>query len=284
MPASLLPPSTTPPPGSGDPLLRERLRELIEAASRALGVRVIFRDLLGLAGLERRLTWHLDPACLWVKQDPERLKGCVAFCAGEVIRAVSTMPGGRVHTCPFGHTEAVVPVLLDGQCFGLLSAGPLAVGAQAPQRDGLLPASRQDAEDLRLLLTVFAERCASYLARHLAHRDHDRRTRILDLLVRRHGEDLPLRTVAAALTVSVSRAGHLVKELFGRTYPALLCEIRLGRALQALQSSDAPVAHIARQVGFTDASYFIRRFRAAYGASPQAARERHRREQGERTA
>jgi hypothetical protein len=70
------------------------------------------------------------------------------------------------------------------------------------------------------------------------------------------------------------RYRYAIKELFGKTYPALLCEIRLSRALQALQSGDETISRISLQVGFTDASYFTRVFRRMYGVSPQTFRNR----------
>jgi AraC-like DNA-binding protein len=102
----------------------------------------------------------------------------------------------------------------------------------------------------------------------------ERRRRIQEILERRHGEDLSLAEVAKALGISPSRCGHLVQERFGRTFPALLREVRLGHAVRLLMGSDRTIADIAARTGFRDASYFARVFRVAHGCGPTAFRAR----------
>jgi AraC family transcriptional regulator of arabinose operon len=49
---------------------------------------------------------------------------------------------------------------------------------------------------------------------------------------------------------------------------------RMELARQLLAVTDLPVAHVARRVGFTDALYFSRRFRASTAMSPTQYRVR----------
>jgi AraC-like DNA-binding protein len=254
--------------------LRGELMALLGAARRLMGVRVSFRDYLDLAGLEDRWRWRLDEACAAVKTMPGGLAGCVAFCARQVVREVSTQPGGRLLTCPFGHTEAVVPVVVDGQCYGQVVAGPLWTGTGAPPRPGLSPADTQRAADVLTLSGALALRCGELIARHLARRGQDRRDRIARWVQRHHHRDATLGELAAELKLSVSRCGHLVRQLTNRTFPELIREARLAQAARLLQSGDEPVRRIAAQVGFTDAGYFNRVFRRAFGTSPQVFRVR----------
>jgi AraC-like DNA-binding protein len=259
------------------PLGRE-LAVLLEGAGRVLGLRVIFRDFLDVAGLPRRLTWHLDPACLAVKADPEGLRGCVAFCAGTVLRELVHHPDGRVQVCPFGHTEVAVPVLLRGRYLGIVSAGPMWCGAGAPPRRGLVaPPGPGWVTDRHRLLQGLARQIAARLERHLDPGARvDRNGRILRFLEARLARPLRLEDLARHLDLSASRCGHLVREVFGLTFPALLRDLRLARAARRLADGDETVAVIARAVGLDDPGYFARLFRRAHGCAPLEYRRRAR--------
>lgn len=257
-----------------DAELRRGLVDLLGSARRLLGLRVSFRDYLDLAGLDDAWRWRLDAACSAVKAAPDGLSTCVAFCARQAVREVSAQPEGRLLTCPFGHTEAVVPVVVDGQCYGQLVAGPLWCGAGPPPRPGLMQADAQRVADVLALGGSLALGCGQLIARHLAGRGQDRRDRISRWVQRHHGREATLGDLARELRLSESRCGHLVRQLTGRTFPELIREARLAQAARLLMSGDETVRAIAGQVGFTDAGYFNRVFRRAFGTSPQAFRTR----------
>ena len=248
------------------------LSHLLLAARRLLGIRVIFRDYLDQARLEEDLRWRVGPACMAVKRNPEDMATCRAFCARQTVREVSLTPEGRCQTCPFGHTEVVVPVIVQGRAVGQVIAGPWWIGPGDPPRPGLTPVAVDQLEDVRLVLQGLALRCAVALA--VAGDGDARRRRIHDLLERRHGEDLSLAEVAKTLGISASRCGHLIQERFGRTFPALLREVRLDHATRLLLGTDRSVADIAARTGFQDASYFARVFRVAHGCGPTEFRTR----------
>ena len=247
--------------------------DLLERARRVLGIRVIFRDYLDAARLPEDLRWRVGPACRAVKATPEGLAACRAFCARQTVREVSLAPEGRCQTCPFGHTEAIVPVIVQGRVVGQLIAGPWWTGSGRAPRPGLTRADAQQVADAHLVLQGLALRAARVLEEAGTDGDN-RRRRITDLLERRHHEDLSLADVARALGLSPSRCGHLVQERFGRTFPALLREVRLGHAVRLLMGSDRTIADIAARTGFTDPSNFARVFRAAHGCGPAEFRTR----------
>jgi AraC-like DNA-binding protein len=68
---------------------------------------------------------------------------------------------------------------------------------------------------------------------------------------------------------------HLAAE--GTSLTDLLADARMSHALKILQSTDHPVGHIARDVGYESASRFAVRFRKRFGFPPTAIRG-HRRE------
>jgi AraC-like DNA-binding protein len=246
---------------------------ILEAARRVLGVRVIFRDYLHLAELTDDLRWRIGPACTAVKSDPERLAACRAFCARRTVREVSLVAEGRCQTCPFGHTETIVPVIIQGRAVGQVIAGPFWTGTGQPPRQGLTVIDEQRLADVHLMLQGLALRCAHTLEAGGSGGD-ERRHRITDLLERRHHLDLSLADLARQLGLSSSRCGHLVQELYGRSFPALLREVRLNHAVRLLHGSEDSITTIAARTGFRDASYFARVFRAAYGCGPSEFRAR----------
>ena len=125
----------------------------------------------------------------------------------------------------------------------------------------------------------------------------------LDILSRSWSPDHSIhRRSIARLHPAVSRAAHLMEEEPARTWTlaelaaataterthlvrlfqrdlgvppiAYLNRLRGQAAARLLVQSDAPISHIGVRVGWDDAGYFARRFKAAYGLSPSAYRNR----------
>lgn len=74
--------------------------------------------------------------------------------------------------------------------------------------------------------------------------------------------------------MSRSHFHAVFKATTGKTFIQYLTELRLEKARQRLLGSDASVAEIGAQSGFTTSSYFGQLFRAATGMSPGAYRRR----------
>ena len=62
------------------------------------------------------------------------------------------------------------------------------------------------------------------------------------------------------------------KRVTGRSPIDYYLRLRVGRACELLRAGDRGVAEVAVDVGFADAGYFARRFRAAMGMSPREYR------------
>jgi AraC-like DNA-binding protein len=50
--------------------------------------------------------------------------------------------------------------------------------------------------------------------------------------------------------------------------------VRLARAAQLLRETDGSIADLAAETGFSDQSYFDRRFKRAFGMAPKEFRKR----------
>lgn len=104
------------------------------------------------------------------------------------------------------------------------------------------------------------------------HRDLTRRALAL------MGEDLTrewgLDELAATLATTPSGLTRAFRSVVGRSPMASYAHCRMEHAAMLLLRSTLPVSDIGAQVGFFDANYFARRFRAEIGMSASAYRRR----------
>lgn len=82
-----------------------------------------------------------------------------------------------------------------------------------------------------------------------------------------------LRELAAAVHLSPSRLGRVFGEAFGKSPIAYLAMLRAERMACLLRTTDASIAAIARQVGWSDADFAARQFRRAIGVTPRHYRK-----------
>ena len=81
-------------------------------------------------------------------------------------------------------------------------------------------------------------------------------------------DQLSLRDVATAVALTPGHLSTVVGRRTGRTVQQWITERRMAEARTLLADSTAPVAAIARRVGYQDASYFIKHFRRAHQVTP----------------
>lgn len=96
----------------------------------------------------------------------------------------------------------------------------------------------------------------------------------MELIRQRHSDpDLSVDDLADDLCVSRSTMFRRIKTIVGKSPVELLGEYRLNEALRQLKSNEtASVNEIAYAVGFSDASYFSKKFKAYFGINPTQAR------------
>lgn len=88
--------------------------------------------------------------------------------------------------------------------------------------------------------------------------------------------ELDASGLAKVAHLSPSRLSHLFTAQVGTPLARYVEAQRLELAARLLELTPAPVAAVARRVGFHDPLHFSRRFRAQRGISPTEHRERHR--------
>jgi AraC-like DNA-binding protein len=129
--------------------------------------------------------------------------------------------------------------------------------------------SAEAAQALLTLLLVDLSRLAADVGEHLRLRDEPLLAAVFDVVEQRFGEPISLRDVADAVGLSPGHLTTVVGRRTGRTVQQWITERRMTEARRLLADTDLTVAVVASRVGYRDAGYFIRRFRAAHGSAPQ---------------
>lgn len=134
-------------------------------------------------------------------------------------------------------------------------------------------------------LLVQASQALGYLLARLARCAHEPqpgvlgpRERMLQALhYMRHHLDHPLRVadLAALARLSPSHFSTLFRQKTGYSVIDYFLRLRVHRACQLLDTTDLPVKDIAARVGFTDALYFSKVFKAVLGTPPSNYRAQH---------
>lgn len=96
----------------------------------------------------------------------------------------------------------------------------------------------------------------------------------MDLIRERHSDpELSVDDLADEMCVSRSTMFRRIKTIVGKSPVELLGEYRLNEALRQLKSNESvSVNEVAYAVGFSDASYFSKKFKAYFGINPTQAR------------
>lgn len=81
-------------------------------------------------------------------------------------------------------------------------------------------------------------------------------------------EDISLNIVAEAVYLHPAYISRLIKERTGKTFSALITDLRIEKAIALLENSHLRVYEIAEQSGFSNLKYFYKVFKELTGKSP----------------
>jgi AraC family transcriptional regulator, regulatory protein of adaptative response / methylphosphotriester-DNA alkyltransferase methyltransferase len=87
-----------------------------------------------------------------------------------------------------------------------------------------------------------------------------------------YATDLTVQTVAHAIGTSRRQLQRVFEEVGGASFRTVLTRVRMENASVLLRETDAPVATVARQVGYSQPAQFAKTFRRLHGAAPSAYR------------
>lgn len=276
-----------------EPNLWETPEWAIQVFENLTGLRVVAHDLNGTLGafLKPERFEHRSPRCAAVKARHDW--ACREFEIDRLRKEIGDFPEGRYHCCHAGYLEWVVPVFLKDRLAWVLFAGQARANGRYEKliqdvRKTLVKGSREGEvtgyaetqaqavmealRQLRARLLAWHEQAAGLLNNSVQSGKIgnlvDRRLVIHSFLYREHKGTASLRELAGALNLGESRAGHLVKELFGCGYVELLTQIRLRTATALLRNSSLSILEVCLGSGFRDLSHFHRCFRKRFGTTP----------------
>jgi AraC-like DNA-binding protein len=269
---------------------RAELSAVLSAFERATGRQVClrplstrWRDADGVDISEKPFHEHRSAFCQAAKRRSPRQ--CMK-CDNTDLPGVCSPPGGPVlqplvRTCHAGADELLIPLWTDGVLVGVLFVGQFTTNPARPTGENLL--GRIDGAELRHLLTL-ALTMRSYLLDVLRKldkqrlRDPDGRRGVIESYIRSNLTAGPsLSELATKLSLSRSRASHVVREATGRSFRDLVDDRRVAVARDLLVNTEGTVAWVAHQTGFGDIGYFCRYFKSKTGTTPTAYRRRYQR-------
>jgi len=104
----------------------------------------------------------------------------------------------------------------------------------------------------------------------IRHRMHSAKLKpLLEFVENNFANPITLTEAASLAKMSVPQFTKLFKHVTGTTFVSYVTHVRLSRAVRLLKESSLTIAEVANQVGFTDQSYFDRRFKAAFRRTPR---------------
>lgn len=87
-----------------------------------------------------------------------------------------------------------------------------------------------------------------------------------------HYRDLSLQQLSDQFSYNSTYLSNKLKKVTGLTYTQLIANIRLNAAYSLVVNTQLPFETIFKQVGYESMSFFYKKFKQAYGATPQTIR------------
>jgi AraC-like DNA-binding protein len=118
------------------------------------------------------------------------------------------------------------------------------------------------------LLLVAVSRLTTDVPHELQGSNEPLLAAVFDVIERRYPEPISLSDVATEIALSPGHLTTVVRRKTGRTVQQWITERRMQQARILLAETDLTVAALSHRVGYPDAGYFIKRFRADHGMTP----------------
>lgn len=109
--------------------------------------------------------------------------------------------------------------------------------------------------------------------RHLNHQQAKLQT-MMQYVHDHYAQELTLEEIAASASISKSSALHIFQSCIHTSPVAYLIQYRLKQAASQLCTTEKSISSIAEETGFASPGYFCRRFRQAYGITPNRYRRK----------
>ena len=205
-----------------------------------------------------------------------------------------------LYTCPFGITEAIVPIIRDSEVIGYIIS---ALGIEKTNIDNVITLSTlgRDTDKALILNEVDKTRklteaeinayfnMMKVLADYIANDDtllgdYESLGQLIKRYVKNNlARKLTLNELARNLHCSTVTLTEHFKREFGITINEYITKKRMDLAEKILLSTDKPLREIATLTGFADVEYFSRTFKKHHGISPASWRREKGKKQDDNT-
>lgn len=102
----------------------------------------------------------------------------------------------------------------------------------------------------------------------------ERLARLFEFVRVNYADKISVEQATQLVHMSQAQFMKVFKKVSGMTFVAHVTRVRINNALRLLRETDMTIAEIAAKTGFSDQSYFDRRFRQAFGKSPREWRRK----------
>lgn len=131
------------------------------------------------------------------------------------------------------------------------------------------------AEDIAALKGIFIREAAEII-RCLGENDSHYTPvvkQIISEVQKNYKEDMNLKTLSYKYHMNTSYLGQIFQKEVGCSFAQYVTAMKNSRAKDLILNTNMKINDIAKEVGYTDTSYFYRKFKQCYGVSPAAMRE-----------
>ena len=228
--------------------------------------------------------------CTAIHRDPKSIDLCKASDI-ERLSTAKTSGVPLLYTCPFGITEAIVPIVRDEETIGYVIS---ALGIERGNEERVLTLCRRcpslERENLRThvenakKLTKDEMQAYFNMMKMLADYISKDETLVegnksIGQLVKRYIKNnltrkLTLKDIARSLHCSTVTLTEHFKAEFGITINDYITRKRMELSEKLLLTTDKPLREVASAAGFSDVEYFSRTFKKHHGESPAAWRRK----------
>ena len=203
-----------------------------------------------------------------------------------------------LYTCPFGITEAIVPIIKNDEPIGyIISALGIKKGNESAVYE-LCSSCQCDHQDISVYIDqarkLTDEEMIAYfnmmkmLAQYVSSDDSlTDKDQTIAQLIRQYiknnlSQKLTLKDIARHLHCSTVTLTEHFKREFGITINEYISLKRMQAAERLLLTTDRPLRDVAAMVGFSDVEYFSRTFKKHHNESPATWRRKNKGEKNDR--
>lgn len=98
-------------------------------------------------------------------------------------------------------------------------------------------------------------------------------TEVKSYIYHNYEKELNVEILAEKVYLSAGYLSAIFKEATGMNLNRFIREVRMNKAKELLENSTKKITQIAREVGFSNTSYFCRSFREFFGSTPESCRK-----------